>query len=202
MGRTVTNEDLAKIASKAALSTMLFTPEWHQQSREKVEKASVFAPEEEEDIFGGSNIALDQLEVFGVDSKPTIKEVFQARDENKTKSSGDTNNSQAGSEESGVRITVKDAQEEKLGQLDGALTEQSSSDSEADNLVIATYEPEASQEDAPRRSSRQRKPTMRAENIAALSLGRRGRKNSSRSNTDHLFFFLTGVNQLRSIPKK
>merc|ERR1712156_783678 len=28
-----------------------------------------------------------------------------------------------------------------------------------------------SQEDAPRRSSRQRKPTMRAENIAALSLG-------------------------------
>merc|ERR1719150_212223 len=63
--RTVTNEDLAKISSKAALSTMLFTPEWHQQSREKVEKASVFAPEEEEeDIFGGSNIALDQLEVF------------------------------------------------------------------------------------------------------------------------------------------
>ena len=182
--RTVTNEDLAKIASKAALSTMLFTPEWHQQSREKVEKASVFAPEEEEDIFGGSNIALDQLEVFGVDSKPTIKEVFQARDENKTKSSGDTNNSQAGSEESGERIAVKDGQEEKLGQLDGALSEQSSSDSEADNLVIATDEPEASQEDAPRRSSRQRKPTMRAENIAALSLGRRGRKNSSRSNTD------------------
>ena len=50
--RTVTNADLAKIASKAALASMLFAPEWHQQSlRERVEKASVFAPEEEEDLF-------------------------------------------------------------------------------------------------------------------------------------------------------
>ena len=174
--RNVTNADLAKIASKAALATMMFTPEWHAQSQEKVEKVSVFAPEEEEDLFGGSSIALDDLEVFGVErSEPSIKDKFAAAEERKEVKQEEVIDAD------GENVVKK---EEKVSQLDGA--DEGSSDSETDNLVMAIEEPEIPAEDTPRRSSRRPQPSMKQEHIAALSLGRQrgSRKNSSRSNTD------------------
>ena len=191
--RTVTNADLAKISSKAALATMLFTPEWHQQaSRERVEKASsVFAPEEEEDLFGGSSIALDDLEVFGVErSEPSIKEKFAAAEERKETKKEEVGDASKSEESQNVKDDVEgmetlEEEKEKLSQLDGALSDEGSSDSEADNLVMAIDEPETPKEEAPRRSSRRSQPTMKQEQIVALALGKqRGRKNSSRSNTD------------------